>query len=190
MKRERRFLDFSDFIPERDYDLQCGEEEMRRDLESVEKWLYLGADCLDNSFAKVGMTMGDLTSRSYSSSRPSYFLFCAFKCRDKISFADIKRIEWGVLSIIDGKHRNSDGSSKRMRHFESGALSECFSPIDFDSFFKDVHDAIYDNFRNDFVVSGLVNEYDQDVGDFIDCIFNKKLGRDHQKYKRMILRHD
>lgn len=190
MRKDRQFFDFSAYGPNRDYKLEYVEQEMQRDFESVDKWLYLGADCLDHTFAKVGMTMGDLSSRSYSSSHPSYYLFCAFKCKDKISLVDIKRIENDVLSRIDSLHRNSNGSSKRMKHFESGALSECFSPVDFPQFYRDVHDAIYDHHRNDFVISGWVNNDGVDDGEFVDCIFNKKIMRNYQQYMRMILRHD
>ena len=149
-----------------------------------------GTDYLDKTFAKVGMTMGDLTSRSYSSSRPSYYLFCAFKCKEKISLADVKRIENDVLARIDWMHRYPDGSSKRMNHFESGALSECFWPVDFFKFYRDVHDAIYENHRNDFVISGWENNYGIDDGEFVDCIFNKKVMQNYQEYIRIILRYD
>lgn len=190
MRRERRFFEFSPFIPNRDYKLAHIEQEMQRDFESVDRWLYLGADYLDSTFAKVGMTMGDLRSRSYSSSRPSYYLFCAFKCKDKISLADVKKIENDVLSRIDGLHRNLDGSSKRMNHFESGALSECFWPVNFLQFYKDVHDSIYEHHRNNFVISGWINDYGVDDGEFVDCLFNKKVVQNYQRYIRMILRYD
>ena len=190
LRKERWFFEFSTFVPNCDYKLEHVEQEMQKDLDSVDKWLYLGADYLDQTFAKVGMTMGDLTSRSYSSSRPSYYLFCAFKCKDKISHIDVKRIENDVLSRIDGLHRNPDGSSKRMNHFESGALSECFWPVDYLQFYKDVHDTIYDHHRNNFVISGLINSDGIDDGEFVDCFFNKKVKQNYQEYMRMILRYD
>lgn len=190
MRRERQFFEISPFVLNRDYKLEHVEQEMQRNFESVDKWLYLGADYLDPTFAKVGMTMGDLTSRSYSSSRPSYYLFCAFKCKDEISLVEVKQIENHVLSRIDGLHRNPDGSSKRMKHFDSGALSECFLPVDFSQFYKDVHDSIYENHRNNFVISGWINNYGIDDGEFVECIFNKKVGQNHQRYMNMILRYD
>lgn len=190
LRREKRFFEFPAFVPTRDYKLEYVEQEMQRDFESVEKWLYLGADKLDPTFAKIGMTMGDLTSRSYSSSRPSYYLFCAFKCKDKTSITDIKRIENDILSRIDGLHRNPDGSSTRMNHFESGVLSECFWPVDFSDFYRDVHDTIYDHHRSHFVISGWVNNYGIDDGEFVDCLFNKKVAADYKKYMKMIVRYD
>ncbi|MGE8681523.1 MAG: hypothetical protein ACN6PE_23155 [Achromobacter marplatensis] len=190
LRKERQFFDFSQYVPDRDYKMEYVEQELQRDFESVEKWLYLGADSLDRTFVKVGMTVGDLRSRSYSSSRPSYFLFCAFKCKDKLSRADIKIIEKDVLSRIDWLHRNPDGSSKRMRHFESGAISECFSSVDFLEFYRDVHDAIYDHHRNNFVISGWVNEFGVEDGEFVDCIFNENTMNDYKAYMRKIIRYD
>lgn len=159
-------------------------------FESLDRWLYLGADALDNSFAKIGMTMGDLASRSYSSTRPGYFLFCAFKFTHNISMQEVKCIEGDVLSRIDGLHRNVDGSTKRMTHYESGLPSECFFPVDFFTFYKDLHDEIYDHHRSSFVISGYENEYGIDDGEFVDCIFNLRHKKHHDEYIKMILRHD
>lgn len=190
LRRERISFDFSNYFPDRDYKLDYVEQQLQRDFESVDKWLYLGADSLDCTFAKIGMTAGDLRSRSYSSSRPSYYLFCAFKCKDSLSPSHIKEIERNVLSKIDLLHRNPDGSSKRMYHFESNAISECFSPVNFLEFYRDIHDTIYDNHRNDFLISGWENEFGAEDGEFVDCIFNKKVMSDYRNLMRMILRYD
>lgn len=56
-------------------------ERDRINFESPNKWLYVGADCRNLNFAKIGITMNDLRSRSYSSANPNYYLFCAFQCQ-------------------------------------------------------------------------------------------------------------
>lgn len=174
----------------RDYKLEYNERESKRNFESGDKWLYLGADAVDKNFAKIGMTMGNLVSRSYSSSRPSYHIFCAFKFKHNISTQEVMRVEVDLLSRIDGLHRNEDGSSKRMIHYQSGLPSECFHPVDFFAFYKDLHDGIYDRHRDSFVISGYENEYGVDDGEFVDCIFDPRQKKHHNKYVKMILRYD
>lgn len=188
MKKEEIFL--KNFASSSDYKLEQLEWGTQRNFESIDKWLYLGVDNLDVNFAKIGITMGDLASRSYSSSRPSYYLFCAFKCKYNISQQDLKRIEEDVLSRIDYLYRNSNGSTKRMIHFESGALSECFYPVNFLDFYKDVHREIYEHHRSSFVICGLENEIGGDDGEFVDCIFNPKIRMHQNSYIRMILQYD
>ncbi|WP_148280145.1 hypothetical protein [Rubrivivax gelatinosus] len=174
----------------RDYKLEHTERESKRNIESTDIWLYLGADVVDKNFAKIGITMGDLASRSYSSSRPTYYLFCAFKFKCNVSAQEVKRVEVDVLSRIDGLHRNKDGSSKRMVHCESGVPSECFYPVEFFAFFKDLHDEIYDHHRGSFVISGYENECGVEDGEFVDCIFSPLQERRHNEYRKMILRYD
>lgn len=173
-----------------DYKIEYVEQETRRNFESTDKWLYLGADILDANFAKIGMTWGDLTSRSYSSSRPSYYLFCAFKFKYNISIDEVKRVENAVLSRIDEWHRNQDGSSKRMVHYESGRPSECFYPVDFFNFYKDVHLEIYDHHRDSFVICGNENGFGIDEGEFVYCIFNSRQNERHNEYIQMILQYN
>lgn len=103
---------------------------------------------------------------------------------------EVKYVEVDVLSRLDRLHRNEDGSSKRMIHYESGLLSECFYPVDFFAFFKDLHNEIYDNHRGSFVISGYENEYGLDDGEFVDCIFNPRQFNRHNEYIKMILRYD
>lgn len=190
MKKKIIPFDGFDSFYGRDYKLEHTEQESKRNFESIDKWLYLGADAVDKNFAKIGMTMGNLASRSYSSSRPSYHLFCAFKFRYNISMQEVKRVEVDVLSRIDGLHRNEDGSSKRMIHYESGVPSECFYPVNFFDFYKDLHDEIYDHHRGSFVISGYENEYGVDDGEFVACIFNPRQKKRHNEYIKIILRHD
>lgn len=173
-----------------DYKLEHVEQEAKRNFESTEKWLYLGADILDTNFAKIGMTMGDLASRSYASARPGYYLFCAFKFKHNISAQDVKRVENDVLRKIDCLHRNVDNSSKRVVHYESGQLSECFYPVNFFDFYKDVHFEIYNHHRDSFVICGYEDEFGMGVGEFVDCIFNARQNERHDEYRKMILQYN
>lgn len=172
-----------------DYKLEHLEQEAIRDLESLDKWLYLGADSMDRSFAKIGMTMGNLRSRSYSSSRPGYYLFCAFKFKHSMSIEKIRRVEEDVLLRMDTFHRNSDGSSKRMIHYESRRLSECFHPVVFLDFYRDMHLEIYEHHRDAFVICGYENEYGVSEGEFVDCIFNHRQLKRHDEYRRLIIQY-
>lgn len=171
----------------RDYKLEQQIHNIRQNFESTTKWLYLGADIKDLNFAKIGITEGDLASRSYSSARPTYYLFCAFKFDYRASREEIKRVENDLLSRIDRLHRDKRGNSKRLIHFESGQLSECFHPVDFLEFYKDVHSIIYTHHHNNFVISGLYSEFDVCDGEFVDCILNPRLDNRDNKYLNMIL---
>ncbi|MFC4346130.1 hypothetical protein [Cupriavidus numazuensis] len=190
MKKKIISYERFDLFSRDDYKLEHVEQEAGRNFESLDKWLYLGADILDKNFAKIGMTMGDLASRSYSSTRPSYYLFCAFKFKHNISMQDVKRVENDVLLRIDCLHRNVDASSKRMIHYESGQLSECFYPVDFFDFYKDVHFEIYDRHRDSFVICGYENEFGMDDGEFVDCIFNSHQKNLHNEYIKIILQYN
>lgn len=87
--------------PNADYKMAWIHERDQRNFESLTKWLYLGADLKDSRFAKVGLTMDDLASRSYSSANPNYYLFCAFKCRDNITKAEIENIERSAFEYLE-----------------------------------------------------------------------------------------
>lgn len=189
MRKQFEEFEKIDSISDRDYKLDFLQQEARRNFESLDKWLYLGADELDANFAKIGITMGDLASRSYSSSRPSYYLFCAFKFKYNISKQDVKRVESDVLSKIDDFYRNADGSSKRMIHYESRKISECFYPVNFFDFYKDMHWIIHENHRDSFEICGYVNKFEIDDGEFVDCIYNPRQKELHDKYRRMILQY-
>src|SRR5580700_10817336 len=100
------------------------EMEARKDFESSTNWLYLGANAVHVNFAKIGLTMGDLSSRSYGSVDPNYYLFCAFKSKHNISNIELKNMENNILYKFENLYKNDDGSTKRLRHYESERLSE------------------------------------------------------------------
>ena len=125
MRKPQQTFDLE--IPD-DYKLASVLERDRADFESTNIWFYVGADYRDRRFAKVGITMGDLRSRSYSSSNPDYYLFCGFQCKHDTTRADLKNIERDVLSYLDEYYPN------RAPHRESRRLSECFYDINFEDF--------------------------------------------------------
>ncbi|MBV7549868.1 hypothetical protein KW849_26655 [Pseudomonas sp. PDM26] len=171
-----------------DYKMDHVYTETMRNFASTERWLYLGADAGNSGFAKIGITTGDLSSRSYSSTNPNYYLFCAFKCNYDLPKEELASIEYSLLAKIDSLYRNSDGTSKRMSHHESGVLSECFCPVDFQDFFVTLHQEIYDNFRHKFVISGMENEIGDVDGEFVDCIFSQKIANP-QNFRRLIIQY-
>lgn len=191
MRKPRVFVP-DDFVSSNDYKLWYSENEIKNNYESLHGWIYLGADAKNKNFAKIGLTMGDLASRSYSSSNPNYYLFCAFKCKHDISKDKLEIIEGKILGKIEELHKNRDGSSARMRHYESGFLSECFDPVSFLDFFKDLHLEIYENHRNDFVTCEWWEDHSlESEGTFVDCIFNPKISlKERNSYIRMILQYD
>ncbi|AFI89935.1 hypothetical protein EXT68_03790 [Pectobacterium parmentieri] len=175
--------------PNADYKMAWLHERDKRNFESLNKWLYLGADIKDDGFAKVGLTMDDLVSRSYSSANPNYYLFCAFKCRDNITKTEIKNIELGAVEYLELEFSNEDGTSNRARHAESGHLSECFYNINFTNFFISYHDYLYEKHHRDFLVTEFKNEFGDDEGNFLDCEFNPRFTlQEKNKFIRMLLR--
>lgn len=174
--------------PDACYKMEYSHNESKRNYESTTRWLYLGADSGNCEYAKVGLTTGNLSSRSYSSGNPKFYLFCAFKCRYDIGRSQLKRIETGALDYLDRRFTKPDGTTKREAHEESGRLSECYYGINFIEFFIELHYYLYTNHRNDFIIGGFYNEVDVCEGDFLDCIFNKSLTLDEtNRYIRMIL---
>lgn len=171
-----------------DYKYEWSKAEIINNFRSVEKWLYLGADAAKNSFAKIGMTMGDLSSRSYSSENPNYYLFCAFKCRHDLSRSELESIEKNVLLRMECLYRKADGSSTRLKHHDSKLLSECFDPVDFLAFFKSLHLEIYQSHRDNFVICGVDDGFGGCDGELVDCLFNPNIN-DRNKFMRMIIQY-
>lgn len=160
------------------YKMEFLHNQAKENFESTEKWIYLGSNARDSGFAKVGMTMGDLTTRSSSPDNPSYYLFCAFKCKHNITKSAPKDLETDVLSYLKRVFVYPDGSSKRAMHHDSELLSECFDDVDFHDFFRKLHFYIQENHSNLFTISEFADEYYIDKGDFIDCEFNSRMSQD------------
>ncbi|KKF38521.1 MULTISPECIES: hypothetical protein [Hafniaceae] len=176
--------------PRADYKEEYLYNKAKQNCESTTTWLYLGADTAIPTYAKIGITMGDLTSRSYSTARPTYYVFCGFKCRADLNALELAEIESCALRYLDDQFKNHDGTTKRVNHAESGRLSECFYDVDFDSFFVTLHDYLYGRYRRDFQVAGFYNYLDVCEGNFLLCEFNTKLVtlNEQNKYIRKVLR--
>lgn len=154
MKKPEQSYDLK--IPDDDYKMAEVMENDKKDFESSDIWVYLAADSTNPSFAKVGITMGDLTGRSYDTGNPNYYMFCAFQCGHKTTQSQLKDIERSVFRHLDEIFTNEDGSTKRGRFFESGRLSECYYDIDFEHFFVTLHDYLLDKHIRHFSIGGYI----------------------------------
>ncbi|OTG95068.1 hypothetical protein B9T24_09955 [Acinetobacter sp. ANC 4654] len=179
--------DFNDW---NDYKLVAQWHDTTQNMLSDKKWLYLGADTRSPNFTKVGITGGDLRSRSYSSANPTYYLFCAFQFLYNVSKKEMESVENDVLSRLDKYWCDESGRSMRLNHYESGVLSECFDNVNFWKFYKDLHYLIYTYHRNKFLISGYeAHEFDESNSEYVYCIFNKRLPKEEYKYIEMILQY-
>ncbi|WP_139432287.1 hypothetical protein [Aeromonas dhakensis] len=189
MKRTKQEYNL-ELDPNACYKMEAIHNRSKENFESINGWLYLGANVEDSTFAKVGFTMGDLTTRSSSAASPKYYIFCAFKCRSNIKEEELKNIEKSAFKYLDGIFINHAGVTRRALHTESGQISECYYDIDFMRFFKELHYYLYKNHCSDFIISGFGNSSDSIDGDFLDCEFNKRFSRDDiNMYIREILQY-
>lgn len=163
-------------IPDDDYKAAWVMEQNKADFESTKIWLYIGADSRNPGYAKVGMTMGDMTTRSTSSASPTYYLFCAFQLRHGTTKQQLLSIENSAFAFLDGVY-----PGHRERHRESGRLSECYYDINFEDFFSCLHDYLYDNFHNYFQTCGYVNEVGEDAGSALAWHFSHLLPPEVQR---------
>ncbi|ECO7278095.1 hypothetical protein FXO89_23090 [Salmonella enterica] len=168
-----------------DYKQEAIHERDKANFESLEKWVYLGADIRNPSYAKIGITMGDLTKRSYSSANPNYYLYCAFKCQSYLKKEQLKEIEKDVLKYLDSVYCWEDDRTKRVPHYESGILSECYFDIEFAEFFEDLHSYLLQTHIRHFVITGICG----DDGYHLDCIFNKHIPLSEQYRLRNSITH-
>lgn len=168
-----------------DYKMEAIIEKNAREFESTEGWIYLGADISNPGYARIGMTKGDLRSRSYSSANANYYLFCAFKCKPEVHESQIKAIEDEVLRQFQYRYVHPDGTTKRAIFHESGRYSDCFYDVSFEEFFIDLHQLLYTSYRR-FFSTWIVEQYE---GITIQYLFNPKVPN-HKKYVKMLLQYD
>lgn len=188
MKKQKQLYD-RDLPADADYKMEWLYNRDKENFESTDKWIYLGADAQNPTFAKVGITMGDLASRSYSSANPNFYLFCAFQCVQSTTKSQLEEIERSAHCYLDRVFTKSDGSTKRVRHFESGRMSECYYDVDFNYFFQCLHDFLYENHSRFFSICGFYNDDDILEGDFLNCEFNRHIPLEQSnRYIRMLLR--
>lgn len=172
-------------IPDDDYKAAYVQGRDKANFESPNIWIYLGADIRDPSYAKVGLTMGDLSSRSYSSANPHYHIFCAFQCVVGTTGEQLKRIEEGALAYLDSMF-----PKRRAYHYESQRLSECYYDIDFEDFFIEIHNYLLDKHPSSFMDVIHVNEIDMDDGYTLAMEFNPRIPLiDRKKYIELIKRY-
>lgn len=194
MRKPTTIIDYSEIdIDSRnlDYKTEALIHDTIQNLESGIKWLYVGADISNPNWVKIGITLGDMGSRSYSSANPNYYIFCAFQFRYDKSEEEVKLVEAELFSKLDLIFKDWYGTPLRMRHYESGKLSECYFPVDFEYFFYTLYNEIYQNYRNYFQIHGYENEVGDIDGDFVSCNFSSKLDRDLKKnYFQKLLRWD
>lgn len=128
--------------------------------------------------------MGDLSSRSYSSANPSYYLFCAFQCIQGTTKSQLESIEHRALEYLDDVFPDT-----RARHMESQRLSECYIDIDFEDFFSSLHDYLYENHYNDFQTAEFENEVGVVEGSALAWEFNSCVPLAVQRrFRNLILR--
>jgi hypothetical protein len=157
-------------IPDDDYKMAVVQGRDKANFESPNIWIYLGADIRDPSYAKVGLTMGDLRSRSYSSANPNYHIFCAFQCFVGTTGEQLKRIEEGALAYLDNMFPN-----RRAYHYESQVMSECYYDINFNDFFISLHNYLHDYHQNNFMTGQHLNEFEKDDGYTLAMEFNPRI---------------
>lgn len=189
LKRERKKYEL-ELDPFACYKMEYIHDKAKANYESTDKWLYLGADAGNQTFAKVGITMGDLTSRSSSSANPRYHLFCAFKCDNDITMPVLEGIEKNVLSYLESIFLKPDGSTMREAHCESGRISECFYGVNFLELFCALHSYLYEKYGNYFVGSEFYedDEFNFHAGNYLDCEFSPRISlMERNNYIRMIL---
>ncbi len=81
-------------------------------------WIYIGGDIYNRTWSKVGKTTSGLDSRHRSSQCPGYFIYTAFN----IVRGNVHEIESSLLRYL-----SAEPDLKRLVHFSTGNLSECFS---------------------------------------------------------------
>lgn len=176
-------------IPDDDYKMAAVMERDKENFESNKIWFYLGADCTNPGYAKVGITRGDLSSRSYSSANPNYYIFCAFQCDQSTDKEQLTSIENSALAYLDSVFKWDNGQTKRARHMESQRMSECYYNINFDYFFVCLHDYLLDHHVSFFQTADFYNNENIPEGYTLAWEFNRHLTIDDKlRFLRMIIR--
>lgn len=187
MRKTQQIYDLE--IPDDDYKMAIVMQRDKENFESPNIWFYVGADITNHGFAKVGITMGDLRSRSYSSANPNYFLFCAFQCDQCTTRLELESIEHAALNYLDAMFCWDNGLTKRARHVESQRLSECYYHINFEEFFACLHDYLLDNHGRYFQTADFENDEGFVEGYALSWQFFPRLKSEvKRQYLRKILR--
>lgn len=184
LRKKISIIDDSEFeieIHDLDYKTEQLMHDAIQNLQNVNKWMYLGADITNPFWAKIGITAGDLRSRSYSSANPNYFIFCAFQFRYNITYDEMRKVEMDMHNMFDNEFRHMYRNSRRLRHYESRRLSECYCPVDFSFVFEKLHYVLFHNYSLYFEKIGYENEIGEVDGATVYCEFSPTLSMQEQK---------
>ncbi|MBR7681738.1 MULTISPECIES: hypothetical protein [Acinetobacter calcoaceticus/baumannii complex] len=184
MKKKAPIIDYSEFelgFQNRDYKTDQLMHDTFQNLQNVNKWLYLGADITNHSWAKIGITTGDLRSRSYSSANPNYYIFCAFQFKYNVTIDEMRKVEVDMLNMFDQDFLQMYGDSRRLKHYESKTLSECYCPVNFSFVFEKLHDVLFNDYSFYFKKIGHENEFGDEVGATLICEFNPTFPLERKK---------
>lgn len=124
-----------------DYKMEWVENENKRQEQSVVNWIYIGVDTRFYNMAKIGLTTGELGTRSSGSQNPFYSLYCAFKIKEGVTPNIVKGIENAVIDLLSQNYQ-------RISHVTTGRFSEWFY-ADCREIRELVYDFLYDNFNMD-----------------------------------------
>ena len=185
LRKTISIIDDSEFefeieIQDLDYKTEQLMHDAIQNLQNVRKWLYLGADISNREWVKIGITTGDLRSRSYSSANPNYYIFCAFQFNYNVTMKEMRRVELDMHNKFDRYFISQYGSSRRLNHFESGRPSECYCPVDFLFVLEDLHYELFHNYSLYFSKIGYENEIDDIDGATVRCEFSPTLPKKMQ----------
>lgn len=184
MRKHAPIIDYSEFelgFQNRDYKTDQLMHDAFQNLENEKKWLYLGADISNPDWVKIGITAGDLRSRSYSSANPNFFIFCAFQFKHNVTLEEMRKVEMDMHDKFDQDFIKEFGSSKRLHHFESGRPSECYCPVDFSYVFEELHRELFHFYSLYFYKIGYTNEIGDVDGETLYCEFSPTLNLERKK---------
>lgn len=160
---------------EDDHEIKLMMHNTMQDITSTDKWLYLGADITNSNWAKIGITSGNLSSRSYSSANPNYYIFCAFQFKHNVTKEQMRIVEKQLLYKFDQTFIDLQGNSLRLRHYESKNLSECYYPINFIYLLDILHSELYHNHSCNFITHEYENDFGGIYGGAVACVFSPTL---------------
>ena len=82
--------------------------------------------------------------------------------------------------MFDKDFRHIYGDSRRLKHYESGKLSECYYPIEFSFVFEKLHRILFENYSLYFEKIGHENEIGEVDAATLFCEFSPTLSKNEQ----------
>jgi len=185
LRKSTPVIDYSELefgFRDDDYEIEQMMHDTIQNLQNAKKWLYLGADISNPEWVKIGITAGDLRSRSYSSANPNYYIFCAFQFDYKVTIEEMRKVEMEIHYKFDQDFRQMYGHSRRLPHYESRRLSECYWPVDFLYVFEKLHSELFHNYGLYFPKIGYENEIGDEDGETVYCEFSPTIDQTRKQY--------